>query len=131
MVVEVIAWVGAEVDAILGAVGVNGALLIPGVSDSNSTSVVCAQRVADWRAEEQVLLCLAQPIHILVGTASVMRIVLTVSVVRAYSAHALMTRGARCFLPSVLLALLIELMVLLLALLDCVIEILYQRATAE
>ena len=121
MVVEVIAWVDAEVDAILGAVAVNGALLIPGVSDSNSTSVVCAQRVEDWRAEVLVLLCPALLIQVLVRTASATRLVERASVVRAYSAHALMTREARCFLPSVLLALLIELTVLLLALLDYVI----------
>jgi hypothetical protein len=80
---------------------------------------------------QQVLLYLALLEERLVGTASVMRHVERVSVERAYSVLVLMISVQRFLLHSVLLALLIELMVLLLALLDYATEILYQRVTAE
>ena len=85
--------------------------------------------VADWRAEEQVLLCLAQQALPQPTTASVMRIVERDSAERGYYAHALTIREARFYLRSALLALLVRLMALLGLLLACVIRVICLRVT--
>jgi hypothetical protein len=84
---------------------------------------------ADWKAEEQVLLCLAQQELHQPTTASVMRIVGKDSVERGYYALVLTTREARFYLRSALLARLVRLMALLGVLLACVIRVICLRAT--
>jgi hypothetical protein len=125
-----IAWVDVVADVIWGAVDVSGEVAQIVLRD-NSTSVDCVLREAEWKAEEQVLLFLAPQTQVLVATASVMRLVERVSVVRAYSVLVLMTSVQRFFLLSVLLALLVRQMVLLGVLLGSATNPIYQRDTAE
>jgi hypothetical protein len=85
--------------------------------------------VADWRAEQQVLLFLVPPIPLLDLTASVTRVVGRVIVEKDFSALVLTIREVRFSIHLALHALLTGLMVLLLALLASVIEILFLRVT--
>jgi hypothetical protein len=119
----------------LGLAGTNVAT-VPGIrrlmlSEDIFTSVICGQLVADLKAEEQVLLFLVLTAHPSVGTASVMKPVERVIIVKDYSALVLTTSVQRFLLLSALLALLTEWMALLGFLLDCVIWVIFLRATAE